>query len=674
MDGTIMHYLDGSLIADPQGWDDFEEELDRNLKERLIGVKYSTKLTFTGPGYEYLNNLYTSSGFCGVATYEARQQCGTTIITCARGVIILADCEFNETRCSVECDVVDDGFGARILNNKDIAISPLAAQTKNGEDLTPVTPIDLEVFRPSDGFVYADTRRVWDWYDAIRHAVLFITDNAVSATSDWYEALPDEERYCFLDGNELRVHGGDNPRLTYTFGELFNELAIKYDLWMAVTRDPQGNPVLRIEPQSTFFGGTGSLTQTDIQDLVRAIDTEQLYAKVSVGSDTFIKALQTGAFSLPFLVIRGFTKEEFYFAGVCNTNATLDLVNEWVIDTNVIEDVLINGNDEYDDDMFLIQYDRDTNNATQGFYLNPLNFPALYNEQLQNFAVLDRYDMPSDVGMFYSPIDASFRAERIAAVNTPVTVTTFGASTEAEFIVQYDNDYTAPNFDTTNNWGNGTIQGNPVSQANSRYTAPVQGYYIINSQVLWRIIENIPFDFSGLRYYKQVQLRATARHYNSANVELSNYTNVNTDVFAPGIYEVGVGGGFSMDVGDYVTINYQFDISEAVYIPGNPVVGPQPNPPFFVSGVTFSLIAGSYVETFFVTGGGFLSGGDVARVLTYKYERHIPLADWVTLTANPEDSVNIGGGPTADIVVHPKNAVRNVKTGATSWTMVKRPA
>ncbi len=672
--GTIIHYLNGLQVEEPFGWRNFTEEFDRDVKERLISVKYQAQLVFAGQGYQIINDLYNSSGFCATLTYEAKQWCEGSLVTCAKGEIIIADCEFNETRCEVKVSVADQGVGARVVNNKGIPVSPTAESTKNGFDLTPVTPINLEVFDPqaASGTYIGTTRRVWDWWDAIQNVVLYMTDNQVYATSDWYNALPDDERYCFVDGNELRVADGSNPRLTYSFSTLFTELAIKYNLWIGCVRDVSGNPVLRIEPEGTFFGTLGNAQIANIQDLIRSIDTDRLYAKVSVGSDTYIKALQTG-FSLPFLVLRGFTKEEFHFEGVCNTNETLDLVNEWVIDTNVIEDVVVNGNQDHDNEMFLIQYDRNTNKATKGDYLQPGYGPYLYNERLQNFDVLNRYDIPSPVGAFWSPIDASFRATRIAATNTPITETAYAGGVEPELQVQFDNDYSPPNFDTTNNYGNGTTQGNPVSQANSRYTAPVQGYYEFTTQVNWRIISQTSLVIGGLHHYKSIRVTVNLNHFNAANVPIGTPdSNTSPYNYALGPYVTGMVTGRAMDVGDYMTVTYVFEHSDFQYIPGNIIIGPA-NPSHGSQQVTFSLISDSVFATTFVTGGGSVQGGGQSRVLKYEFDRHIDLATWRSMTNTPEDIITIGGGAAATIPTHALNAKRNVATGATSWAVIKKP-
>lgn len=671
--GDFTHLLNGSVVEEPRGWKEFTEEFKRDDKERIIGLSYEATLTFDGQGYDVLNSLYNSDGHCSVATYEVSQLCGDASFVCCRGTIIIADCKFNETKCEAEASIADAGIAARILNNNEIPISPTATETKNGLTLTPQVPVSLEVFTPSTGTAIVPDRRAWDWYEAIKHAVLYISDNEIEATSAWYEALPDEERYAFLDGNELRVAAGDNPRLVYTFRELFMELALKYDLWIFATQDTDGTPLLRIEPQSTFFGTTvGAYMQPDIQDLVRSIDSDAVYAKVSVGSDTFKKEIQTGGLSLPFFVLRGQTKEEFSFEGTCNSNTTLDLVNEWIIDTNAIEDVLVNANDDYDDDMFLIQYTDSTGAATEGDYLNPNALPSLYNEALQNFLVLQRYDMPSSVGSFYSGIDASFMAEAVAATQTPFNhAFTSAAFDSTPAIVQFDNDYTAPNFDTTNNWGNGTVQGNPVSQANSRYTAPTTGLYNFATLVNWRIIENL-FVIGDDCFARRARIVLSFDLYDAGNVFLQSFTNAPNVVplpFAVGNYQQAWNASIAMNAGDYIELVAYFNLpafsTTQIACPTIPPPAP--------TGITISLIDGSTIETTFVTGGGFIEGGETSRILRYEYDRPVDLATWVSLTGSPEDIVMIGGSAPANISTHVKSAKRTVVGGATTWTMIRRP-
>lgn len=669
-DGVFIHLIDGNAVEEPRGVPDFSDEIARDVKERIIGTRYKASLTFTGSGYAYLQSVYESGGYCGTVEYEARVWCGGVQYVAIKGEINLAECKFNETKCEVEADIADDGVGARVVNNKDIPVSPTAEATKNDVALTPVPPIDLYVFDPAAaaGTWIATERRAWDWFAALQHAVLYISDNETSIVSDWYTALPVDERYAILEGFELRTASGSNPRVTYTFKELFDEIGKKHNLWIAVERDVSGVPYLRIEPESYFYGSTGTIQHTDIQDLVRTTDLDRLYAKVSVGSDTFIKEL-SGGLSLPFLVLRGFTKEEFHFSGTCNTDESLDLVSKWVIDTNVIEDAVVNGNDEYDDDLFIVQYNSATGNATKGDYLTPGTNPYLYNEQLQNSLVLGRYDLPSSVGAFFNSTAASFQAERTSA--DPVEFYPLPAGLSSLAIVRYDNDYTAPNNDATNAWGNGTVQGNPVSQANSRYTATAQAYFEFDVSVVWRITQNVPLVVGIQRAYKSIRIVVQVEHYNAANVLIGTPQGLpaSTYEYVPGNYVASGTIGLSMDVGDYAQVRYQFQHTAPAI--QTPFAGPLP--PSFTEGVTVRTMNGSIIRTSFVTGGGFVSGSGVARIIKYEYERDTTPSEWNILAGDPKQQIAIGGGPQVMHNTHLLNAERNIVTGATSWAVIKRP-
>ena len=75
-DGTFTHLLNGVAVEEPIGFNDFTEELSRDVRERIIGVKYKATLTFTHKGHAVLESLFDDEGFCASATYEVRQWCG----------------------------------------------------------------------------------------------------------------------------------------------------------------------------------------------------------------------------------------------------------------------------------------------------------------------------------------------------------------------------------------------------------------------------------------------------------------------------------------------------------------------------------------------------------------------------------------------------------------------
>ena len=54
MEGQLRHRLNGVVVEEPGGWPDFTEEIERNLEDRIIHLKYSNSLLFIGDGYDLL--------------------------------------------------------------------------------------------------------------------------------------------------------------------------------------------------------------------------------------------------------------------------------------------------------------------------------------------------------------------------------------------------------------------------------------------------------------------------------------------------------------------------------------------------------------------------------------------------------------------------------------------
>lgn len=667
MDGEIIHYIDGIQVEEPMGWKDLEEEYSRSVRDRLITVKYSGELTFTGGSYDIIRQAYDADGFCKVLQYEARQRCGGVLSLCARGVLILADAEWNLTRCVVKIPLVDNGPGATIISNKDIPVSPTSTLSKNGIDIADTPVVALTLHNVSDGTAVSGTRRAWDWWAAMQHAFAYISDGTAVVTSDWYNALPDEERYAIIDGWEVRNGDGANPRISYTWGDIFDNLATKYNLWIAAIRDASGVVVYRIEPEQTFLGAAGGVMQLDIQDLVRSIDTDRLYARVTVGADDFKREYTGSGYGLPYIPLRTHGKEAYHLSGTCNTRETLELTGDWQYDTNVIEAV-IDGADDYDDDLFIVQYTASTSESTQGTYLNTGSAPYLYNEALLNSAVIGRYRLASSVGSFWDPTNASFLAERVNATNTPEVFILGGTGVISPTIVQFDDDYTSPNFDTSNAWGNGTTQGNPVSQANSRFTAPAVGYYEFNINVDWAVIDRLPNYTapSNSFLFMRMALYCLVERYNASNTLISTQMFTSAYHSEIGDYSHAFTAGLSMSAGDYIVVKSQFYV-----VGGFDVVNiGSATPANSTAQATVVLRAGSSIGTSFVAGGGYIDGGGPAAILKYTFDRHCTLSDWLSLTEQPESALTISNTSAPLTTGWVLNAKRNTATGAAQWEVI----
>jgi hypothetical protein len=152
-------YFNGTEVNDPINWDDFEENIVRDDTIKGLLPKYDIKLKFDGGAYDFLYTLKASTGYCNLVELRIDYKCGDNYETVLNGYIPISDCRFNRNRCVVECQVIDDNYGARIFNNKNIKTELNTGKSKNGEDITVATEYDIQLFKPSDGTYYGTTRK-----------------------------------------------------------------------------------------------------------------------------------------------------------------------------------------------------------------------------------------------------------------------------------------------------------------------------------------------------------------------------------------------------------------------------------------------------------------------------------------------------------------------------------
>ena len=137
----VRFFLNGQLFNNPKDWDGFSNSFKRDYNARIISVQYSDRITFTGAAHSYIEATQKADGYCASIDLRVEEKCGRgQWIVTARGKVIMADCEWNETKCSVQCSVVDNGIGAWVASNKKIPVSPLAARSKNNACLLYTSP------------------------------------------------------------------------------------------------------------------------------------------------------------------------------------------------------------------------------------------------------------------------------------------------------------------------------------------------------------------------------------------------------------------------------------------------------------------------------------------------------------------------------------------------------
>lgn len=719
--GQFEHYLNGVLVDEPNGWRDFRQVIERDDARRFIGVKYEGQVTFTGSGYQVLYDLKVAN-FCGLISYQVFQQCGDDYHEAFAANILLTEVEWNLSRCEAAALAADASYGSYIVNNGKIKLRPTATTSKTGTDIAAAEWNPVFMFDPnaivSDYINAGNTTGqpgapiMWDWKACMDHCLQYISDGNISGvTSDWYDSLlatyPSvgevRQMFALTTGNLLRnvpnigSHDSFQPWQApeYDFDTLWQNMAKKFDLWSAIEASYDGTYRLRIEPRDYFFG-SAAVTHPWVQDLVETTDTAALYGRIEVGSTETIRGAKTDA-TLPYLLLLGFTEENYHIPIQCNTDQALDLITDFIIDSNVIETVVMADDDGYDGDVFMIEYRTNTISfhgilvavsfAAKGEYLTPGVAPYFYNPALINAAVVQRYTTLGAVQYITNDTDG-FCAYEPAIGTTYGTTAGFGggefpvAPEQARFRFDYITPQTPFGRDPGNNYGNGTPQGTPVSTADSRYTFPQQGLYKMSIRQTWQIWEN--FSNTPWTGGKRIALRIIVERYDSSNVLLEtplDFVGPYISPFIDGNNPYSWAQGYQFvdtplfnvfaNATDYAIVKYQFVYKEAPFYIGTPIWT-------MSARLAYSNLPGAagifaYWKTEYIENlGGTVLPPDLdgARTVLLKYDRHETLSNWRSLTDDPSAGVNVSPDDRHTILAHVRKVSRVVNTGEASWELI----
>ena len=658
-------YLDNNLVNNPINWDEFSETIERNDVIRGLLIKINTKLNFTDDAYAYLYNIKNTNGYCNFVTLKIYKLCNSVDSLLFEGNIRISDCTFHLSKCLVECNIEDDSFGARIFNNKSIKTFIDSGYSKNQVAITPSTNLQLSIFEPSTATIYARQLTAFDIMDAMNYLVQFMTDGRMNVVSNWYSTLPVDERICIIKGMELRLASHINTDVPeVSFQQLFEELNKKFNIGFSI-ENIAGTWTMRIEPMSFFYDTTNVLTTEYIPDLVESFNTANLYSKVKVGSSKSAD-YDPSIHSFPPIRFLAFEEESYIIQGQCNIDRELDLSSGFIIDSNVIEELLFTNttNTSYDKDIFLIQYTIPNgsivNNEAVAWNDNTSATPVFYNEVLTNANVSNRWDVQGNIAQYLNATDNRFMASS-TMTSAYQTTLTLGPS----FLLQtpmnpyaFPDDSTFPNYDANGNYNTGTY----------RYTAQANGIYTFRVKFKRRILQQVAFGtldpapIPNILFTAYDKWRITANAYSGATLNRANFQTTPTKIFTPFnpgptnyFFTYNSGGSIKdmyQDLEDEVFIDLYMNASEQCQIQiefayedlnGSVTTGPYYASYFGVN--TYTLQSGSEVEcTTTSDGGGIYQGKNVDdyKVSLFKYEFPINETDWINIKNNPKQSVDFG--------------------------------
>jgi len=604
-------YFDGNEVSDPLNWEEFEENIVRDDIIKGLLPRYDIKPIFNAGGYAYLSSLLKTSGFCNLVALRVDFKCGDVYETVLNGYIPISDCKFNRNKCTVECQVVDDNYGARIHNNKSILTDLIAGKSKNGVDITPATEYDVYFFIPATGVYIPTTRKGILVYDALRYLIDFMTDGNVGFESEYLDytlntSLRNAKNMMLFLGEELRVPSQDKS-VTISFTDLFKEIDKRYSIGFTIIKGSDGRPTVKIEEANYFYNATSSLTINDITDLQESFDNELLYSSVVFGGTTADYNAAIHSFGqVKFL---GFKEEEYFLTGECNIDKKLELNTNYIVDSNIIEELIYTNtsNVDYDTNTFIVEVATPLASSIScvwGTDFITQSLPLYYNPNLTNNKVAERYNLQGSVAQYLGGNDVGFRASNTYAYyfanHTNGTSLTPVTQQISVVEVPFNNATTPPNYNTAGQY----------STVTNRYTSTQDGQYMMGATY---IVSSDTPSGDPLLLNRVWQIYIRFRRYNSVNTLLQEdvYQVINT-----------TGGGIETRTGSASNLMF---LANGDYVKMWITVNSIPKNYLLASNGQF-YVQGSFYTNATVTGGGIYEESEPRDYFVSKLEFNRPLS------------------------------------------------
>ena len=653
-------YLGSAIVPSPGDLDGFEQRIVRDFDRRMVYSEAPGTVKFTGAAWRILRDAFEAD-YCASIPVRVYDDCTGIAQLILSGEVILADIKWNLSRCVAEAPIQVASVGARILDNMDLVISPVATESKDGIQITPCSPFTLTIFDPQNPAT-TTTRPARDWKEAMRHAIDFLTDGTVIVTNAWYDALPDDERIALVQGVVWRTGSQPDDPVQWSLSSLWMEIAKRFNLWMVVRQDANGIASITILSDADSFSASPSMSIALVDGIVQSIDSDALFGSVRVGEQR--EANRTGdAYSaLPYFRSVTHIDEQYGVKCLCNRGQALDLTCTWAADHGILENTMWRdtSNVKIDESVCVLQYTASTSTVTAVAYLAT---DPLYNDAMLNYRIVNRYRTLCDVIVWQAA------SEPVLAISTPVLSNdpAYQIGPNLSWYAESSNnigplDFNPPSPNSTGQFTTWPIDtppnGNdPGAQWNgvNRYTASATGIRSVSFR--FRASITINSGASNLDNRRFWRMRLRLQHFSAANVLLGTY-NASGDAVASGTFSTQSGAvALFMQTGEYFIARLFPEI----------VV---PNDFQTVNDLTFLLSATSPSELA-VSSLSFESGpaGD-RRIALIEFERHVTSTMWATMLGDPRLPITVDGAGLGPTLSWLKEASRDITRGNTRFTLM----
>lgn len=544
----IRFIFDTTNIVDPAAnWEEVSSTIKRDEQYNLFLLYQEYTLNFIGSGFDYIMDKITNDGFCTQIDITIQSQCDQSWSTIFNGIIFISDCEVNEKKCEVKCKVSDKSFFSKVNNNKNIKTSLGGLFTKNLVPLAAASQYDLDVYNVTANALVRNNVPCCRIEEAFNYFISFMTDSTVTFASSTFGVGGEWEGLCITTGERLR---GITPTINlgqwsaFNFLTLFQEINNRIPIILLV-ENPFSNPIIRIESLEYLYGSSNTFNATNIDEIITSYDNDKLYAIIKFGSPTDTITIDFPE-SIDFF---GFKTEEFHVLGTCNLDQSLDLSSDWVVSSNIIQQVVAASQD-YDKDIILINSeltDISNGRTTNANFLNVTPARYHYNELLNNDNISQRYlpELSNSMASFY--VDTNF-GQAMGYSNANITHSVFNTLEDFTGIILAEAYDYGNFFDSTT--GIYTAQQPAVYQVTSGVTFNFGTQTLVGYNVYQVWIEH--YDQSNV-LKNRYEIAAANQIINGERVWAANYpaNTIITKVLAPTTITMVTGDYLAMRIKSY---------------------------------------------------------------------------------------------------------------------------
>lgn len=474
-------YLDDFLLDEnPLGVAELKHKIARDTAFNILTVQNEGVIEFTSRGYHYLRKRFDANIYREVRC-RIQKLVGNTWETKVDAYLVLSTIQFNKTRNTARVSLVDKSWNWAVKNNIRIIQNPENTVSKTKETISSTSPDNVQMFNPSlglwnSGFTVSGDRDVYPVKDYIQNMLDFMSDGAITFESDFLDNFSlnrasntapavsniEDDLACelgVLSGYEMRA--ADQSTFPQTSLEaILNSLIRIFNLKMYMFPDN----TLRLEGADYEFRNKNftiiELPNSD--DVLEEIDQDLLFTRVLFGADKVWPSYPT---PVSYRADKRFFSHnnESYYIGDSNNDIgdELDLTVPLIVDNNILYNVLVNNDDEYDEDVFLIAYD--SSSAKQIAEYDAFD-AATPNNFALNSEIAARYRFFGNL----SRADSS--VAEIRAKANPASDLTFSAA-GSSFPLAFSSEV----YDTGNDYSGST------------FTVPTTGTYYVQARLYYRI-------------------------------------------------------------------------------------------------------------------------------------------------------------------------------------------